>query len=141
MFLLDTNVISELRKVRSGRANENVTKWVRTVAPQSLFLCVMVVQELEICTILAEHRDPAQGALLRAWLETRVLPDFAGRIFHVDLAVTRRSAALHVPNPRPVRDAIIAATSLVHGLTVATRNRADFESTGVRILNPWDQPP
>jgi toxin FitB len=141
MFLLDTNVISELRKVRSGRANENVTRWVRLVAPQSLFLCVMVVQELEIGTMLAERRDPAQGALLRAWLETRVLPDFAGRIFHVDLAVTRRSAALHVPNPRPVRDAIIAATSLVHGLTVVTRNQADFESTGVRIFNPWDHQP
>jgi toxin FitB len=138
MFLLDTNVISELRKVRSGRADRNVTRWVRSVAPRSLFLCVMVIEELEIGTMLAERRDPAQGALLRVWLETRVLPDFTGRIFDIDLTVARRSAALHVPKARPIRDAVIAATALVHGMTVVTRNRAGFESTGVPLLNPWE---
>lgn len=138
MFLLDTNVISELRKVRAGKADAGVARWARGLSAASLFLSVIVVQELEIGTLLIERRDPRQGALLRAWLEGQVLAGFAGRILPVDLAVARRSAALHVPDPRPVRDGLIAATALVHGLTVATRNTGDFIATGVPVFNPWD---
>jgi predicted nucleic acid-binding protein len=139
MFLLDTNVISELRKVRAGKADPNVAAWVRTVPPASLFLSAIVIQELEIGTLLAERRDPSKGAILRAWLNDHVLPIFSERILPIDAAVARRSAALHVPDPRPIRDALIAATALTHGMTVVTRNLADFESTGVQILNPWDR--
>jgi toxin FitB len=140
MFLLDTNVISELRKVRSGRADRNVTEWVRTVPAVSLFLSVIVVQELEIGTLLAERRNPPQGAILREWLEDHVLPSFFERILPVDTVVARRSAALHVPDPRPIRDALIAATALVHGMTVVTRNLADFGPMGAFVLNPWTDP-
>lgn len=140
MFLLDTNVISELRKVRVGRADRNVTAWVRSVPAASLFLSVIVVQELEIGTLLAERRNPPQGAILRVWLDEHVLSVFAERILPIDTAVARRSAALHIPNPRPIRDGLIAATAFVHGMTVVTRNVADFAPTGVSILNPWNAP-
>lgn len=140
MFLLDTNVVSELRKARAGKADQNVTTWVQTVPAGGLFLSAIVVQELEIGVLLAERRDPRQGSLLRAWLDEYVLPAFAGRILPVDTIVARRSAALHVPDSRPVRDGLIAATALVHGMTVVTRNIGDFAATGVPLLNPWDDP-
>jgi predicted nucleic acid-binding protein len=140
MFLLDTNVISELRKVRAGKADRNVSAWVRTVPAGSLFLSVIVIQELEIGTLLAERRDPAKGAILRAWLDDHVLPTFSERILSVDTVVARRSAALHIPDPLPIRDGLIAATALTHGMTVVTRNLADFEPTGVPLLNPWHDP-
>jgi len=136
-YLLDTNVVSELRKAKAGKADPAVAAWAATVPAASLFLSVVTVQELEIGVLLVERRDAPQGRVLRAWLEDYVLPAFADRILPVDVAVARRSATLHVPDPRPVRDALIAATALVHGLSVATRNIADFELTGVPVVNPW----
>jgi predicted nucleic acid-binding protein len=129
--------VSELRKVRLGKADEYVAKWADSVDATDLYLSVITIQELEMGVLLAQRRDPAQGAIFRAWLNTHVLPAFAGRVLPVDLAVAQRSARLHVPNPCPVRDGLIAATALVHGMTVVTRNGADFEPTGARILNPW----
>lgn len=137
MYLLDTNVLSELRKARAGKADRNVTAWAARVPAAQLFVSVIGIQELEIGVLLAERRDPAQGKLLRAWLDLHVLHAFTGRILAVDLPVARHSARLHVPNPRPVRDALIAATALVHGMTIVTRNVTDFEPTGARLLNPW----
>src|ERR1700676_3369277 len=134
MFLLDTNVISELRKVRAGKADRNVAAWARTVAAGSLFLSVIVIQELEIGTSLVERRDPPKGAILRAWLDDHVLPTFSERILSIDTVVARRSAALHIPDPRPIRDGLIVATALTHGMIVVTRNVADFEPTGVLLL-------
>jgi predicted nucleic acid-binding protein len=106
----------------------------------SLFMSVIGVQEIEIGVLLAERRDPPQGRMLRRWLEEHVLHAFADRLLPVDTSVARRSAALHVPNPRPVRDALMAATALVHGLTIVTRNVPDFRGTGVALLNPWHGP-
>lgn len=141
MFLLDTNVIFELRKARAGKADPHVATWVQSVPAGSLFLSVIVVQELEIGVMLAERRDRTQGAILRLWLDEHVLPSFADHILPVDTAVARRSAALYVPNPQPFRDALIAATALVHGMTVVTRNLTDFKATGVALLNPWADGP
>ena len=137
MFLLDTDVVSELRKAKAGRADKNVVAWAASAAASSMFVSAITVQELEIGVLRAERRDPAQGAILRRWLEAQVLPAFAERILPVDTAVARRSAALHVPNPRPVRDSLIAATALVHGMPIATHNVADLAATGVEIIDPW----
>ena len=137
MWLLDTNVVSELRRVRLGKSDPHVAAWADSMQAADLYLSVITLQELEIGVQLLERRDPAQGRLLRSWLDRQVLPAFDGRVLPVDSAVALRSAALHVPNPRPVRDGLIAATALVHGLGVVTRNTADFEPTGVLTLNPW----
>jgi len=137
MYLLDTNVVSELRKIRHGRADSRLAEWADSVDAVDLYLSAITVQELESGILLAERRDPPQGAIFRTWLNSHVLPAFTGRILPVDTAVAQRSARLHVPDPRPVRDGLIAATALVHGMTVVTRNAADFEPSGVAILNPW----
>lgn len=140
MYLLDTNVVSELRKIRLGKADEHVAAWADSMDATDLYLSVITIQELEIGVLLAERRDPSQGAIFRVWLNSHVLPAFAGRVLAIDTAVALRSARLHVPDPRPVRDGLIAATALVHGMTVVTRNVADFEPTGARTLNPWIGP-
>lgn len=137
MWLLDTNVVSELRKVRTGRADPQVAAWADGVAAASLFVSVITLHELELGVLLAERRDPAQGAILRTWLDSRVQPAFTGRILAVDEAVARLAARLHVPDPRPVRDALIAATAQVHGMTVVTRDVDDFGPMDVSVLNPW----
>ena len=137
MYLLDTNVVSELRKVRAGKADSRVADWADRIDVADLYLSAITIQELEMGVLLAERRDPSRGAIFRTWLNGHVLPAFAGRILAVDTAVALCSARLHVPDPRPVRDGLIAATALVHGMTVVTRNVTDFEPTGVSILNPW----
>jgi hypothetical protein len=136
MYILDTNVISELRKGR--KTQPNVKKWADALPSASLYISVISVLELEIGTLLISRRDEEQGAILRAWMDRHVLPTFSGRILAIDIAVAQRCATLHVPNPRSDRDALISATALVHGLTVVTRNVADFETTGVGVLNPWE---
>jgi predicted nucleic acid-binding protein len=137
MYVLDTNVVSELRKIRLGKADAQFALWADSIEVMDLYLSAITIQELEIGVLLAERRDPSQGALFRLWLNDHVIPAFNGRILDVDTAVAQRSAKLHVPDPRPVRDGLIAATALVHGMTVVTRNVADFEPTGVKTLNPW----
>ena len=137
MFVIDTNVVSELRKVRHGMADINVTAWAESVDATDLFISAITVMELELGVLSIERKDATQGILLRTWLEQHVLPEFSGRTLPVDTAVTQRCAKLHVPDRRGERDALIAATALVHGMTLVTRNVADFKSTGVTLINPW----
>jgi predicted nucleic acid-binding protein len=136
MFLLDTNVVSELR--RPHRTDPKVAAWADSVPPSDLFLSSITVLELETGALLLKRRDSSQGRLIQQWIEDHVLTAFAERILTVDTAVARRCALLHVPDPRPYRDSLIAATALVHRLIVVTRNRGDFEPMTVSVLNPWE---
>jgi toxin FitB len=135
MYLLDTNVVSELR--RGKRADAKVATWSRAVHPADLFLSVVTILEVERGILLVERRDKKQGALLRAWLNERVMPQFDGRILAVDTAIAQKCAALQIPNPRPHLDALIAATAIVHQLKLATRNIRDFEDIDLDVVNPW----
>jgi len=137
MLVLDTHVVSELRKVRLGKADANVAAWAQSVDAADLFVSAITIMELELGVLLIERKNATQGAVLRTWLEQRVLPEFSGRTLSVDTAVAQRCARLHIPDKRAKRDALIAATALVHGMSVATRNVADFKPTGVALVNPW----
>lgn len=139
MYLCDTNLISELRKAGTARADPHVLAWAERVAPERLHLSAITLLELEMGILRIERRDDAQSKVLRRWLEQQVMPAFAGRILPIDEKVARRCAQLHVPDPQSDRDALIAATALVHGLTVVTRNVADFVPTRVSLFNPWEE--
>jgi len=135
VYLLDTNVLSELR--RRERTHPRVAAWADSTHPADLFLSAITILEIEAGMLMVQRRDPTQGEMLRTWIESRVLPAFEGRVLPVDTSVARRCARLHVPDPRAERDALIAATALVHGLTIATRNVADFQAMDVQLHNPW----
>jgi predicted nucleic acid-binding protein len=138
MFLVDTNVVSELRKVRAGKADPAVAEWAETAPSSQLFISAITIHELEHGVLLAERADPTRGALLRRWLEESVPRAFEGRVLPVDDQVARRAAALHVPDPAPFRDALIGATALVHGLVMVTRNARYFERFArLHVHNPW----
>lgn len=139
MFLLDTNVVSELRKAKAGKADVKVVAWAGSVPYGSLFISAITVLELEMGVLLVERRNPAQGAILREWLEKHVVPAFHDRILPIDVTVAQRCARFHIPTPTAERDALIAATALVHGMTVVTRNIGDFQPTGAPLLNPWNE--
>lgn len=137
MFLLDTNVISELRRASAGKADSNVVAWLSGRDAASFYISSVTLMELDLGILRMERRDPGQGARLRAWMDDYVLPEFSDRTVPVDKAVALRCARLHVPDPRPERDAFIAACALVHGMTIVTRNVADFSPMGVSLINPW----
>jgi toxin FitB len=136
-YLLDTNVVSELRKVGDGKADVNVTQWIRARASSDMFLSAISILEIERGILSLHRRDPAQGSRLREWMDSRVRPEFMDRILPVDDAVATRCAHLHIPDRRNEADALIAATALIHGLSVVTRNVQDFEGTGVILIDPW----
>lgn len=138
MYLLDTNVISELRKANSAKADKKVLAWAESVLAASLYLSVVTILEIETGVLSIERRDQQQGKLLRTWLDTHVLPAFSDRIIAIDTPIAQCCAKLHVLDPRSDRDALIAATALVHGMTVVTRNAKDFQEIGVKLLNPWE---
>jgi len=135
MYVLDTNVVSELRK--ASRADSKVTAWASKVATGTLYVSAITLLELELGILSVERRDHSQGAMLRVWMQSHVLPAFDGRVLSVDTAVALQCARLHVPDRRAERDALIAATAIVHGMTVVTRNVNDFEGTGATLINPW----
>jgi hypothetical protein len=143
MYLLDTNVVSEMRKVRVARSSRarihpRVEAWLESVPAPSLYLSVITVLELEIGFHLLDRRDPAQADVIRSWVRNHVLPAFSDRILDVNIEIVQQCATLHVPDPRDDRDSLIAATALVHSMTVVTRNVSHFAHSGVKILNPWE---
>jgi len=135
--LLDTNVVSELRKTGDGKADVNVVAWIGAQDTARFFISAITILELERGVLGVQRRDALQGSRLRSWLDDHVRPEFSGRILPVDDEIATRCAHLHIPDPRNEADALIAATALVHGLTVVTRNVRDFEGTGVVVIDPW----
>ena len=138
MYVLDTNVVSELRKEKSGRAHAGVVYWANQLSSSLLFISVITVLELETGILSLERRNTEQANKLRDWLNRQVLPAFAKRTLNIDTKIAQRCASLHVPDRRSERDALIAATALEHNMIVATRNVTDFAATGVELVNPWE---
>ncbi|MEO0771282.1 MAG: type II toxin-antitoxin system VapC family toxin [Cyanobacteria bacterium J06649_4] len=137
MFLLDTNVVSELRKVGSDRVDRRVEKWATSTPGSQTFISAITIFEIERGVLRMERRDSQQGRLLRQWLDDYVLEHYRTRIIPVGTLIAQRCASLHIPDPMPDYDALIAATALEHGLILVTRNTRDFEKTGAELFNPW----
>ena len=139
MYLLDTNVISELRKAGSGRADVNVINWAKEKPTSSLFISTITILEIEMGVLQIERKDPKQAAIYRTWLNSHVLKAFSDRILSIDTSVALKCAQLHIPDPKSERDAMIAATAITHGLTLVTRNEKDFKHIAIDVINPWEQ--
>jgi toxin FitB len=136
VYLLDTNVVSEMKRISAGRGNAQVAQWLGQVEDSALYLSAITVLELELGCLLMERRDKSQGDVLRRWLHG-LLDRYRARIIAIDSAVATRAAALHVPNPRESHDALIAATALTHRYAVVTRIVGDFSMDGLEVINPW----
>ena len=134
MYLLDTNIFSELRK---PVPDDGVRRWFESVESDQLFLSVLVLGELRHGLALKRRKDPAAAAKLAAWID-QVETLHRTRILRIDRRVARLWAELGVPDPVPPIDGLLAATALRHDLTVVTRNTRDIARTGARVLNPFD---
>ncbi|ESQ89131.1 twitching motility protein PilT [Asticcacaulis sp. AC460] len=141
MYLLDTPVITELRKARSGKADPGVVNWAGGVARQNMYVSTLTLLELEGGVAQVERKDASYGQALRSWLDDQVMKAFEGRILAIDAAVVKKRAALPYVDNKGDRDALIAATALVHGLTVVTRHISNFRSGRVKVFNPWGYTP
>lgn len=138
MYIVDTNVVSELRKQR--KTDPQVLHWFRQQSGDNFYLSVITILEAEQGFLKLQRYDKPQAASLRTWIDHHLLESFSGRILSIDTQTAQYCARMHVPDRKSYGDGVIAATALVHNFTVVTRNMADFESTGAKLLNPWLAP-
>ena len=141
MYLLDTPVISELRKAKIGHCDPGVVRWAAGVARQNLYMSAVSLLELENSVAKAERKDRIQAAPLRTWLDEQVMKAFDGRILAVDAGVVKKRAALNHAEAKNERDALVVATAQLHSLVLVTRNVAAFKTTRVKLFNPWGYTP
>lgn len=132
-YLLDTNVLSDARK----RAHPHLNVWLAGQPRADLAISVVTLLEIERGVLGLERRDSAAGGHLRSWLSHDIHAAFQGAILPIDERVASGAARLRVPDPRPEMDALIAATALVHGLALVTRNVKDFQSIGIEVIDSW----
>lgn len=137
MYLFDTNLISEIRRLNFGKCNLGVKNWIQTIPPEQIYTNAIVMMELERGVLGKERKDPEQGKVLRNWFENFVKPTFEEKILDIDTATASICARLYVPDKSPENDAWIAATALRYNLTLVTRNTKDFEHMGVKLFNPF----
>lgn len=138
MYLLDTNVISEIRRLKKGKCDPNVARWIQSVDEDQIFVTPIILMELERGVLSKERKDPKQGENLRNWLENRVKPSFLGKVLPIDETTAQICAKLHIPDHAPENDAWIAASAIQHHLILVTRNTADFAKTGAKLFNPFE---
>jgi predicted nucleic acid-binding protein len=141
MYLLDTNVVSEIRKASTGKADPHVVAWTQAIPNTLSYISVMTLFEIEIGILSLDRRDGFQAAALRRWMEEGVKYEFRDRMISIDGAIALRCAACNVPNTRSLRDAFIGATAFVRGYTLVTRNVRDFQGMELKIVNPWQPQP
>jgi hypothetical protein len=137
MYLVDTNVISELRK-SSQKIDENVTKWANSVSMEDLYLSIISIQEIKTGILNKTKKDKSQADKLNDWFKNDILKGFEGRILGIDIKIALKVAELHAGNPKPYADSLIAGTALHHDLVLVTRNVKDFKDCGLELINPWD---
>lgn len=135
-WLLDTNVVSELRK--RDRINAGVRRWFDSTGEEDLFLSALTLGEIRKGVELLRPRDPAQATLLEQWLNN-LKKQFGNRLLGIDSEIADRWGRLQAARPLPIIDALIAATCLRRDLTLVTRNDADFRDLGVSLLNPFTE--
>lgn len=138
MYLLDTNVISEMRKIKQGKADKNVVKWLQSIDPNLLYTSIIVLMEVERGILLKQRKDKVQAEHLQFWLDNIIRPTFQNRTKLLTHATANICATLYIPNPKQENDAWIGATAIEHGFTVVTRNIKDFAGMNVKIINPFD---
>lgn len=140
MLFLDTNVVSEIRLVSSGKADLRFIEWVKQMDTRHCWTSAVVLMELERGVLRMERKDPVQGGNLRYWFNTTVRSLFENRVLKIDHTTAQICAKLHIPNKRPENDAWIAASCIQHNLSLVTRNVADFQNLDIELINPFDWP-
>jgi len=137
MLLLDTNVVSETRK---QACHPNVRQWIAGQNVHEMYISAITVLEIQRGITLAEKRgDTAQAAFFTRWLDGNVLPAFAGRVLSIDHLIARQAARLDWAGTTDYRDSLIAATAIMRGAAVVTRNTRHFTGLGIQLVNPWDK--
>ena len=137
MYLLDTNIVSELRKMESGKADVNVVAWFQQVNLTDAYLSVITLFEIKLGILQLKRKDIQQAKLLQSWFEQKFLPNFENRILPLDTKVMMTCAEFHIPDKKPLNDSYIAATAKAHRFKIVTRNVKDFKGCGVEVLNPF----
>jgi len=138
MYLLNTNIISELKKLDSGKIHPQVQRWAYSINLMQTKISVVSIIEIRTGILSLARKDQAQAASLDNWFTNRLLPAYRTRTLSVDTEVALICAQLHIPAKRPINDAYIAATAIAHNLTLVTCNVRDFQGLPLMLENPFE---